>query len=715
MKQVILKAVYSRLAPGDSDTSFINKRRLSQHQVRTYQLLNDPNLDVIFNTALTGDGKSLAAYLPALRDNRCTMGLYPTNELSRDQEGQIHGYVEQLSLTQNKQRVCRLSSEQLTEYADEHDVSRQTELLRRIEQNEILLTNPDIYHLLMNGYYLRRNEARDKMFSPLIKNFRLTVFDEFHIFSAPQIVSVVNAMLLVRVTHGAGRRKFLFLSATPSKQLRENLERAGLSYEIVEGEYRHARADESATIDLNEYRRITHQVALSFDITVRPDKTAENWLCENVEATIIEFFRKHPGSRCAVILNSVGAVKRCVKQLRPVLARHGLSVGENTGFSTRDERRASMTQDVLIGTSTIDIGVDFKINLLIFEATDAGNFIQRLGRLGRHDGYENECGETVKFSTFQAYALVPQFIHERLFAKPGDDSTTLLQDGACYDRKTFFARLHEVYPPVNDFERYAQRWGGLQSACVYLALGQKEIKPAYEGIREKLRADYELALGLNWKWQLGRVYAFLKGKQQDEQAILDAARSFRGGGELECAVIDRTVTDPQQQFKTYGLPGVLTNCVIAEVLSEEDFKARASAAGVKTDKFRYCRLYLVVSDYRDAPMRWRFHLQVNLSEQMVARVRATTGVSVILSDPEFENPINRRLKRLKLVYYAVKLDNFLAKRRANLPQLFPLYPLTDLRTMSDPQPSYSIAFGQEALLAETVFFYLQEPPPILIV
>lgn len=716
MKRVLLKAVYSRFAPDDVTVGFIKERRLSWHQARTYQLLNDPNLDVIFNTALTGDGKSLAAYLPALRDNRCTMGLYPTNELSRDQEGQIGSYIEQLSLATYKQRVCRLSGEQLTEYADENDVSRQTELLRRIEQNEILLANPDIYHLLMNGYYLRRNDVRDKMFSPLINNFGLTVFDEFHIFSAPQIVSVVNALLLVRATHGTGQRKFLFLSATPSKQLRDNLECAGLRYAVVEGEYRHALANEVETIDLDEYRRITHQVALLFDITSRHDKTAEQWLCENAEATIIEFFRQHPGSRCAVILNSVGAVKRCVKQLRPLLARHGLTVGENTGFSTKDERRESMTQDVLIGTSTIDIGVDFRINLLIFEATDAGNFIQRLGRLGRHDGYENERGETIKFMDFQAYALVPQFIHERLFAKCDEDSGAPLQDGACYDRQTFFARLQEVYPRVSDFERYAQRWGGLQSACVYLVLGQKEIKPVYEEIREKLRADYELAFGLNWKCQIARVFAYLKGKQQDEQGVLNAARSFRGGGELECAVIDRTVADSQQQFKTYGLPGVLTNCVIAEVLSKEEFKARAEAAGLKMDKFRYCRLFLVISNYRDAPMRWRFHLQENLGEQMVDRVRATTGVSVmLLDDREFENPINRHLKRLKLVYYVVKLDNFSAKRRGSLPQLFPLYSLTDLRTMSDAQPSYSIAFGQEALLAETVFFYLQKPPPLLIV
>jgi CRISPR-associated endonuclease/helicase Cas3 len=710
MKQVNLKAVYSRLAPGDAADGLTNNRRLSQHQRRTYQLLKDPDLDVIFNTALTGDGKSLAAYLPALRDNRCTLGLYPTNELSRDQASQVDGYVNQLSLVPRPQRVCRLSGEQLTEYADDHDVSRQVELLRRIEQSEILLANPDIYHLIMNGYYLRRSDTVDKIFNPLIKNFSLTVFDEFHIFSAPQIVSVVNAMLLTRATHGAGSRKFLFLSATPSEQLRANLERAGLRHAIVEGDYIHALADDAATIDLNEYRRITHQVALSFDIITRPEKTAERWVIENVEEVIVKFFREHPGSRCAVILNSVGAVKRCVNQLRPLLSSRGIRVGENTGLSTRDERRQSMTKDVLIGTSTIDIGVDFKINLLIFEATDAGNFIQRLGRLGRHDGYKNERSEFIAFSTFQAYALVPQFIHERLFEKPDADGTTPLLEGECYDRQPFFDELREAYPQINDFKQYAQRWGGLQSACVYLSLSRPEIKAAYESIREKLFADYEVTFGLRLKRNIGRVAGYLKGKHQDEKAILEVARSFRSGGTLECGVIDHTVADQRQQFKTYGLPGVLTNCVIAEVLNEDEFKARAERAGVALQKFRYCKLFLVVGGYRDGPMRWHFHLATDLSNQFLNRVWASKGVSVVLPDSEFENQINQRLKRFKLVYYVVQFDNFSARRRGKLPQLFSLYPLTDLRTMSDPQPSYSIAFGQDALLTETVFHYFATPP-----
>ncbi|NEQ39722.1 MAG: hypothetical protein F6K40_27110 [Okeania sp. SIO3I5] len=69
---------------------------------------------------------------------------------------------------------------------------------------------------------------------------------------------------------------------------------------------------------------------------------------------------------------------------------------------------------MVIGTSTIDVGVDFKINFLLFESADSGNFIQRLGRLRRHDGYEKE-GNFIRFNNFTAYALIPNFLVEILF------------------------------------------------------------------------------------------------------------------------------------------------------------------------------------------------------------------------------------------------------------------------------------------------------------
>ncbi|MCS7010266.1 MAG: hypothetical protein NZL98_02710, partial [Anaerolineales bacterium] len=40
--------------------------RLSQHQVDTYRALTEGDAEVVFNTAMTGDGKSLAGQLPIL-------------------------------------------------------------------------------------------------------------------------------------------------------------------------------------------------------------------------------------------------------------------------------------------------------------------------------------------------------------------------------------------------------------------------------------------------------------------------------------------------------------------------------------------------------------------------------------------------------------------------------------------------------------------------
>src|SRR5262249_43045916 len=145
------------------------------------------------------------------------------------------------------------------------------------------------------------------------------------------------------------------------------------------------------------------------------EKTAEAWITQHAEPIIHSFFRQNPGSRGAIILNSVAVVKRVTKWLRERLAGYGLRVEENTGFSAESQKVASYQADVLVGTSTVDVGVDFKINLLLFEALDAGSFIQRFGRLGRHDGYMTESGRAVTFHEYGAYALVPQFIYERLF------------------------------------------------------------------------------------------------------------------------------------------------------------------------------------------------------------------------------------------------------------------------------------------------------------
>ena len=85
--------VYSKLAeaaeiPPELQSGLPKDWRLSKHQVETYQALTNGDYDVVFNTAMTGDGKSLAGQLPMLIQggiNWSMLAMYPTNELIADQ------------------------------------------------------------------------------------------------------------------------------------------------------------------------------------------------------------------------------------------------------------------------------------------------------------------------------------------------------------------------------------------------------------------------------------------------------------------------------------------------------------------------------------------------------------------------------------------------------------------------------------------------------
>lgn len=106
-----------------------NGWRLAWHQVETFKALQNPDIDVVFNTAMTGDGKSLAAYLGVLQGDTEAIALYPTNELARDQENQIRKYVEDFQ-PNNQPRIARLNSAELELYAENEGIKNQPRSLR---------------------------------------------------------------------------------------------------------------------------------------------------------------------------------------------------------------------------------------------------------------------------------------------------------------------------------------------------------------------------------------------------------------------------------------------------------------------------------------------------------------------------------------------------------------------------------------------------------
>jgi CRISPR/Cas system-associated endonuclease/helicase Cas3 len=76
---------------------------------------------------------------------------------------------------------------------------------------------------------------------------------------------------------------------------------------------------------------------------------------------------------CVLILNSV---------LDAVSISRVLQVSQIHGLIPKNLRK--IAGDVVVGTSAIELGIDFQAHSVIFEGTDSASFLQRFGRAGRH-------------------------------------------------------------------------------------------------------------------------------------------------------------------------------------------------------------------------------------------------------------------------------------------------------------------------------------------
>ncbi|MGB3205993.1 MAG: type I-D CRISPR-associated helicase Cas3' [Crinalium sp.] len=685
---ITLKPVYSR--PADVLPAGVNLppdwSSLAWHQAKTFEALQDSNIDVIFNTAMTGDGKSLAAYLAAMTNRTYTLATYPTNELARDQEKQVQGYKAKFKPEHDPQ-IYRLNAATLEEFIASNKLPSKLEgLINRADNSEILLTNPDIFHYIHDFRYLRRNKAGkgdnpNRLFAKIDNNYNLFIFDEFHIFSSPQITNVVNAILLIK--HTAPGKKFLFLSATPSDLLQDFLLRAGLKCCTIDPVKQRAYQFSAS----ENWRQINFPINLSFPQQLEPNlRSSYDWILANAETVILKFFQDNPGSKGAIVLNSIAAVKKLIPKFKEIFEPLGLKVRENTGLTGETEKSRSVEEaDLLLGTSTIDVGVDFKINFLIFEAADAGNFIQRFGRLGRHEGFEK----------YQAYALLPNFIVERLF----EADKHPLQDGETCDRITFSDVIRTYYGYTNEFKHYPQRWGGIQSACVHLELKNWQMKSQYPEAADRFEADIEKALGIKIKQKYAQLF---RCKDENKKAIVQEARSFRGSSQLNCGIYDATNPDEpeKERFKTYNLPSILSNFTF-EWMEKKDFIAGVKKVGLSVSRFDKALCYLKLTGYREVREDWQFYCSRDDLSDMAksSKVQILKGLEVTAGI----NEISKALYRSELVCFISDRDRATLRAKLGLPIHFQAYGLSD--RVDDRKPPYTIAFGQSALLLETLIWH----------
>lgn len=667
--------------------------RLSQHQVDTYAALTQPDgPDVIFNTAMTGDGKSLAGQLPSLVEGwqRPLFAMYPTNELIRDQHRQAQKTWRLWG--QYTEAVKELDSLVLDRLMEEGDFATRGDALMSLTKNhDVVLTNPDIFHYIMQLFYRRQGktgDTPDRLIGPLTTRYQQFTFDEFHVFETPQVVSVMNALLLIhQLTGAARRRQFLFQSATPNPLLIGYLERAGLSTQNIRGEYTH-----SATVaDPQQWRRILHGSDIAFS-----GGSVETWLDAHLEDTLIPFFvQNRPAAKGAVIVNSVAQAKRVVERLTEALKPYGLEVGENTGFTSRTLRANSYDCDLLVGTSTVDVGVDFQINFLLFESRDGGTFLQRLGRLGRHNNFIKD-GIKHEFTTFQAHAVLPDWICEALF-RGRDKEPAPLADGMETNRATLAEAIQWAFPSSTDFAGYAQGWGSLQSARVLKGFGAYVVRGQYQETVQELAQRYQKAFKTSMNSQIGR----LRGLTESQKVLVDEAVSFRGGSYFTCGVLDET-EEGADKIKSYDLFALIANGRL-EGLIAEDFWQAVDRAGMdrrpleRTEPIGFLR----IRGFRPERTNYRIRLErdvMNWGADRFGVAMVLTGITVECDEfvPGL-NEINQRLERRAIpALLCLGQEHPLEwKRKLRLPMLFPLYEF-----MSRDGLHGIVAFGREALLMD---------------
>ncbi len=665
---------------------------LSSHQAKTYAAVVQGEADIIFNKSATGDGKSLGASLPGLLNPSFRiMSQYPTIELVEDQTQQQKHYHEVFGLDAS-QRVDRLFGAELSRRVKQAEKSNKfQELLLAIQQKPFLLTNPDIFHYITHFQYRDAAYGHDLLPLALAEWPDLWVFDEFHIFGQHQEAAVLNSITLIRRTqeNQSRPRRFLFTSATPKSDFIEQLRQTGFRVEAVEGVYADKNIpgySQLLELPLSElplifqpnenspgYRQILQPVELEF-VELKETDTL-SWLTE-MASRIQEILDAEAKGRGLIIVNSVAKAGTIARQLQKLLP--GVIVREISGRIDRQERLQTQTQlkdshqpVLVVGTSAVDVGVDFKIHLLIFESSDSATIVQRLGRLGRHSG----------FSAYKAFLLIPShtpWVMARLLEK----LTPSMERGELIDAIAY------AFDPPKEFHQYSQRWGALQAQGMLARMSQENAKVSQQ-VRDRMTEDLQRVYRQNL--ESARKQWFALQYNDVGKAIQNELLRFRGGSTLQAAVWEN------HRFYTYDLLRVLPYALV-EVTDRETFLQAASQSSHGEEEFPddYIKVYLRVQSWVNERFHLSLHCNRKSSELKCGELSLVDKLSLI-GHPQSEAIACLKQKKILAFLVPVRKDSptshWEVSKTLNLSPLFGLYRLTDAS-----EETYACAFNQDALL-----------------
>jgi CRISPR-associated endonuclease/helicase Cas3 len=379
-----------------TDQDYIGDFQAFEHQVESERLIKDCQSLFLFNHSPTGSGKTISWLKPVLDAKMKVIAVYPTNALVIDQKKQVDEVIKKFRYDPREYHVQAITSDRLTKekklYPDEKGL-RKGQLLNRIIRKGrgrglILLTNPDILTLALKDAYYEHNIRE------AVRSVDMTVVDEFHLASVKQSDMLLFMMHEINDDKRSHLSKFVFLSATPNHSIVERARRVGLNVMVLD--------DKSVPLSGSYGRPVLPRLKLE----IRRGAIYNTY--ELIKKDIDHFveFCKRSGSdgknaRTVFIVDGIYEVDEIFNVLSEALT--GLMVERVDGLhpATRDKLE---NFDVLVSNSSVEVGIDFDVDRLVFSGYSKSKLLQRIGRL-RNKPAEEIC---------DAVCFVPEVVYDHL-------------------------------------------------------------------------------------------------------------------------------------------------------------------------------------------------------------------------------------------------------------------------------------------------------------
>ncbi|MGQ9570550.1 MAG: type I-D CRISPR-associated helicase Cas3' [Thermodesulfovibrionales bacterium] len=449
----------------------------------------------------TGTGKTIGAVLPLIRYKERAILVYPTNELIGDQIKNISDIAEREGLvpciftpetsadeySKADLVLVHIDAESLEEWSKRRHLGGKWAALKYLLEADkpvkLILTNPDILFLVFALRYRAEPLAS-------LTAYKSLIIDEFHLY---QGVEFAHALFMVYLARSFGMfQKVTLLSATPDRDVMEYIKKVLLNPFIIDSGIK--------TIKSVVGKRIAVHA-----IEVKPILITDD-IVEIIVGAVkdikeeISTLRKN---NCSVdYIPAVTVVNSVVNAIRleDRLVEEGFD-RENLlmirGLSSRKIRKRDEKKIIAIGTSAIEVGIDFKCDYLIFEASEAASFMQRFGRVGRH-------------KPGKAYVVCPNNVTlgmERLFTTP-------------IERGCFEEMIYQWYQSSEARAWFTTTYGGFVTIFALAYSIVDRVKEDKQATKETIKAVEQKIQDIlaSYAKLLGAEKQFNRVKRQFEKA-----------------------------------------------------------------------------------------------------------------------------------------------------------------------------------------------------